>query len=127
MVKQNPMINIGLKMSQYLCCQSLYHLLPLVVIHCTIRCHSLSLVIPLVVTCCHSLPLVIPLVCLFINDALKLWTLPINSIEMILRSSHWRRSAKMFENVFFKIANLQNIQLHLCSKSTKNTCEGVQL
>ena len=44
---------------------------------------------------------------------------------MILRSSHWRRSAKIFEYVFFKIANLQRIQLHLCSKSMKNTCEGV--
>ena len=46
---------------------------------------------------------------------------------MILRSSHWRRSAKIFEYVFFKIANLQNIQLHLCSRSMKNTCEGAQL
>ena len=58
---------------------------------------------------------------------LKLWILPINSIEVIFRSSHWRRSAKIFEYVFFKVANLQSIQLHLCSKSMENTCEGVQL
>ena len=54
MVKQNPMINIGLKMSRYLCCQSLYQSLSLVVIRCTTRFHSLSLVVPLIVTCCHS-------------------------------------------------------------------------
>ena len=58
---------------------------------------------------------------------LKLWILPINGIEVILRSSHWRRSANIFEYVFFKVANLQSIQLHLCSKSMENTCEGVQL
>ena len=55
MVKRNPMINIGLKRSRYLCCQSLYHSLSLVVIRCTTRCHSLSLVVPLVVIRCHSL------------------------------------------------------------------------
>ena len=38
-----------------------------------------------------------------------------------------RRSAKIFEYEFFKIANLQSLQLHLCSKPMKNTCEGVQL
>ena len=43
MVKQTPMINIGLKRSWYLCCQSLYHSLSLTVIRCTTRCHSLSL------------------------------------------------------------------------------------
>ena len=63
MVKQNPMINIGLERSRYLCCQSLYHPLSLVVIHCATRCHSLSLVVPLVVirctTCCHSLSFVV--------------------------------------------------------------------
>ena len=51
MVKQNPMINIGLKTSRYLCFQSLHHSLSLAVIRCTTRCHSLSLV----VICCHSL------------------------------------------------------------------------
>ena len=51
MVKQNPMTNIGLKTSRYLCCQSLYHSLSLAVIRCTTRCHSLSLV----VIRCHSL------------------------------------------------------------------------
>ena len=60
-------------------------------------------------------------------SSLKLWILPINRIEVILRSSHWRCSAKIFEYMFFKIANLQSIQLHLCSKSMKNTCERVQL
>ena len=48
MVKKNPMINIGLKRPRYLCCQSLYHTLLLVVIRCTTRCHSLSLAVPLV-------------------------------------------------------------------------------
>ena len=39
---------------------------------------------------------------------LKLWPLPINSIEVILRISHWRRSGKRFEYVlFFKTSNLQ--------------------
>ena len=60
------MINIGLKTSRYLCCQSLYHSLSLAVIRCTTRCHSLSLFVPLVVThCttrCHSLSLFVPLV-----------------------------------------------------------------
>ena len=60
MVKQNPMINIGLKMSRYLCCQLLYQSLSLVVIRCTTRFHSLSLVVPLIVTCCHSVSLVVP-------------------------------------------------------------------
>ena len=46
---------------------------------------------------------------------------------MTLRSSHWRHFAKIIEYVFFKTANLQSIKLHLCSKSMKNTCEGVQL
>ena len=56
---------------------------------------------------------------------------------LILLKSHWEAaiekifekiySAKIFEYVFFKIANLQSLQLHLCSKSMKNTCEGVQL
>ena len=46
---------------------------------------------------------------------------------MILRSSPWKRSAKIFVYVFFKIANLQSLQLHLCSNSMKNTCEGVQI
>ena len=35
--------------------------------------------------------------------------IPINSTEVILRSSHRRRSAKIFEYVFFNIANLQSI------------------
>ena len=35
--------------------------------------------------------------------------------------------AKIFEYVFFNIANLQSIKLHLCSKSMKNICEGVQV
>ena len=30
-------------------------------------------------------------------SSLKLWILPINSIEVILRSSHWRRSAKIYK------------------------------
>ena len=55
---------------------------------------------------------------------LKLSLLPLNSIEVILRSSHLRRSAKICEYVFFKIVNLQSVQLHLCSKSMKNSCEG---
>ena len=54
-------------------------------------------------------------------SSLKLWILTINSIDVILRSSHWRHSAKIFEYIFFKIANLHSIQLHLCSKSTKNS------
>ena len=86
MVKQNPMINEGLKTSRYLCCQPFYHSLsfvvPLVAIRChslyhslslvVFRCHSLSfvvtrclslsLVVPLVVTRCHSLSRVVPLV-----------------------------------------------------------------
>ena len=89
MVKQNPMINIGLKRLQYICCQSLYHslsfivtrcttrcyslsffvirfttrchLLLFVVTRCTTRCHSLLPVVPFVATCCHSLLLVLPL------------------------------------------------------------------
>ena len=100
MVKQNPMINIGLKRSRYLSCQLLYHSLSLVVIRCTIlcnslplvvllvvtRCHSLSFLVTRFITCCHSLPfvvtrcitrcyslsLVVPLVCLFINDQHRL-------------------------------------------------------
>ena len=55
MVKQNPMINIGLKKSRYVCCQSLYHSLSFVVTHCTTRCHSLSLVVPLIIIRCQSL------------------------------------------------------------------------
>ena len=57
----------------------------------------------------------------------KLSILPINSIEVILRSSHWRRSTKIFEYVFFKIANLQSIQLYLCSKSMKKDFNSVKL
>ena len=42
------------------------------------------------------------------DSSLRLWLLPINnSIEVILRISHWRRFGKRFEYVFFKIANLQ--------------------
>ena len=37
------------------------------------------------------------------------------------------RTSTTLEYVLFKIANLQSIQLHLCSRSMKNTCEGVQL
>ena len=67
MVKQNLMINIGLKRSRYFCCQSLYHslsfIVPLVNTRCTTRCHSLSLVVPLVVTSCttrcHSMSFVV--------------------------------------------------------------------
>ena len=59
MVKQNPMINIGLKRSRYLSCQLLYHSLSLVVIRCTILCNSLPLVVLLVVTRCHSLSFVV--------------------------------------------------------------------
>ena len=65
MVKQNPMINIGLKTSRYFSCQSLYHSLSLVVIRChslyhslslvIIRCHSLYHLLSLVVIRCHSL------------------------------------------------------------------------
>ena len=47
-------------------------------------------------------------------SSLKLWILPINSIEVILRSSHWRRSAKIFEYVFFKTANQQSIHGCIC-------------
>ena len=36
-------------------------------------------------------------------------------------------SAKIFGYVFFKIANLQCIQLYLCSKSMESTCERVQI
>ena len=54
-----------------------------------------------------------------IYSSLKPWILPINRTEVILRSSHYRRSAKIFEYVFFKIANLRSMQLHLCSKSMK--------
>ena len=95
MVKQNPMINIGLKRLQYLCCQSLYHSLSLVFINCTTRCHSLSLVVPLVVihchslyhllpfvfTRCHTLSLAVPLVYLFINDRLLLYFYIINRVN----------------------------------------------
>ena len=79
MVKQNPLINIGLKRSRYLCCQSLYHSLsliiplvirchslPLIVISCHSLYHSLSLVVLLAVIRCHSLSFV----CLFINRSL---------------------------------------------------------
>ena len=90
MVKQNPMINVGLKTSRYLCCQpfyhslsfvvplvairchSLYHSLSLVVFRChslsfvvtrcTTRCHSLSFVVTCCTTRCHSLSLIVPLV-----------------------------------------------------------------
>ena len=49
-----------------------FHLLSLVVTHCTTRCHSLyhslSLAVIHFTTRCHSLSLDVPLVCLFIND-----------------------------------------------------------
>ena len=43
-------------------------------------------------------------------SSLKLWILLINSIEVIMRSSRWRRSAKIFEYVFnfSKVANLNS-------------------
>ena len=56
MVKQNPMINIGLKTSRYLCYQPFYHSLSFVVTRCTTRCHSLSFVVTRCTTRCHSLP-----------------------------------------------------------------------
>ena len=42
-------------------------------------------------------------------SSLKLWILPINSIEVILRSSHWRRSAKIFEHNCIFVQNLWKI------------------
>ena len=59
MVKQNPMINIGLKTSRYLCFQSLYHSLSLVVICCHSLYHSLSFVVTRCTTRCHSLSFVV--------------------------------------------------------------------
>ena len=104
LVKQNPMINIGLKTSPYLCCQQLFHSLSLVLIRRTTRCLSLSLVVPLVVIRCHSLYYSLSLVvirCHSLYHSLSLVVIRFHSLSFVVtccttRLSFYVRSSLLY-------------------------------